>query len=647
MNYLKLLLFLSLGFHVSAQKNVRAWYAKGQVWVVWELSDSLPETYSIYAHPSSFTDASKALLVGRIFKEEYLPGALKQQVDISATYKIPNSNGGKYQLLPKEGLFVFTPHQAGSLWFAVAENEDKKVEASQNITAKAITFKYDPINEPVECHLQYTEVSSPGFITQSYYMWADGRQNQWDGRPDFPIMANKAKNGMPSMFLVSASVNIDTTKSIPEVVWLSGGECAARQNVPDGREIVNIKPKDGILVSHNDDLFGHLLNYLGQFETSSRHIGWRKNYDPFSMDNAPKEIDTVVNYTQRRYIWIDEWLIKNFHVDPTRIHINGHSLGAKGAASISKAYPDHYASTTMFNIGFLEDEPPSLADIFFGPSKLFYPTNIVNRDGITITYPNLSNITDRNSIERDLPFMRVFHGKSDDNSGSAWDSYVVHQFYESDSIGWGVQIYWGERGHNIETGPEYNDHWHMGNNPNQQTIVDDASYEELKFRSRQSFPAFYNHHLESDNKLPGDGTPGIGPKGVGDDWGTWGGYHRWESEKVVDQKNLWSVVVWLESKAIFDHDNCPVNSLFADLAIRKPQAFLPTEGSLLNWNVKDNDTGIILVSGKTTVGVDGLVRIPQIEVFREDIRKIKISVIDPTVGTEQIPDTEFSDLVLY
>lgn len=106
------------------------------------------------------------------------------------------------------------------------------------------------------------------------------------------------------------------------------------------------------------------------------------------------------------------------------------------------------------------------------------------------------NITDRNATQRDLPLLRVFHAKNDIDSGSKWDDYVVKQFYASDSLGWGTQIYWGERAHGIETGPEHNDHWHNGNTPDLQTHVDDISYEETFIRSNQSFPAFFNHHLD-------------------------------------------------------------------------------------------------------------------------------------------------------
>ncbi|MBK7937605.1 MAG: hypothetical protein IPJ82_11140 [Lewinellaceae bacterium] len=113
---LGLLLFTATLF---SQTNVRAWYADGQVWIVWEASAPFPETFAVYAKPTSFTNTANATLVGRLFKEEYGPGALREQVDSAATYRIPDGNGGIYQLAGNEALFVATPHQAGALFFAV------------------------------------------------------------------------------------------------------------------------------------------------------------------------------------------------------------------------------------------------------------------------------------------------------------------------------------------------------------------------------------------------------------------------------------------------------------------------------------------------------------------------------------------------
>ncbi len=629
------LVFLTLTFSVAvfAQTNVRGWYADGQVWVVWNFATPLPETYAIWAKPTAFSNTADAVMVGRLFREEYLPVALKQQVDTAATYRIPNGQGGVYQLKADEALFVFTPHQAGQLFFAVTAWGQSTVSQGVNMTQNAVQFQYNPAGDPVECHLQATFLSpfDQNYRCFAFYMWSDGRQNHWEGRPDFPIMANAAKNGMPGMFLVSAPMDLDTTAGIPLTVWLHGGGGSARQSLAGSRQDVRLNPEKGILVAHNDDLFGYLLSFYPTADESvSKHFGWRKNYDPFTGE-PPTVIDTVINYTQRRYLWIDQWLVKNYHVDPLRININGHSMGSRGATMMAKAFPDHYASATIFNNAGASDEPPGPIDVVYGSTTTPFPTNLTDYEGKTLVFHQLTDYNTRLSNFRDLPLMRYYHAKNDIGGSNEWDKDVVAQFRAADSLGWGAQLSWSERAHGIDTGVDFDDHWTNGNGPTEQTVVDDIAYEEVNFRSDVSFPGFFNHRLDPQNNDPGDGTQGTGANGVGDDWGTWGGYHRWENT----QENAvgWQTTAWLESNAVFGNDNCPSNSLLADLAIRKPQVFKPQTGQTLKWVVKDAASGQTLQNGQVAVQADDLVVLPQIEVFRESIRKVRITIFDPTIPT--------------
>ena len=68
---LSLLAFCSL---VNAQSNVRAWYAKGQVWILWQTQQPFPQTYGIYKSNQPFTNTNQATAIGRPFAYEYLIG---------------------------------------------------------------------------------------------------------------------------------------------------------------------------------------------------------------------------------------------------------------------------------------------------------------------------------------------------------------------------------------------------------------------------------------------------------------------------------------------------------------------------------------------------------------------------------------------
>lgn len=631
--FLSLAIVLLPVFSCFSQTNVRAWYADGQVFVVWNIDLPIEQTYAIYASPAPFTTTSSATLIGRPFALEYLAYGLKDNLsDTTATFRIPDGQGGLYQLGLYEGLFVFTPHQAGSLYFAVAKWGTTTVTPGQNITNAAVPFAYDPVGDPVTCHLQRTFPSpfTAGYVCFAYCLWADGRQNHWEGRPDFPIMANAAKNGMPGIFLVSVPVDLDTTSPFPLSVWLHGGGGLARQSLAGSRREVNIDPEEGILVAQDDKMYSYRGAIPPNGDQPTWHFGYAKNFDPFISGDVPTA-DTIINYTQRRYIWVDEWLARHFNIDTTRINIHGHSMGSAGSLALIKCFPNHYGSATIFNTGCAGPEDESNTIYIFGTKASNLPTNLKNRNGETVRFYDLWDLYTNCSSQRDIPLIRHWHGKNDDNGTMHWSPVVVQNFRICDSIGTGIQNFWSERPHGVDLAPDFNDHWIMGLPAIQQTATDNVDFAEARFRSNKSFPAFFNHRLDIKNNDPGTGMIGIN-NGDGDNWGTWGGYHRWGN--VSETAHSWEVTAWLESSAIYPNDNSPEDFLTADLAIRRPQAFLPATGQPIYYKVEDPGTGNTLQNGTTTVQADDLVVIPQVEVFKESIRKVHITVTDEITGIE-------------
>jgi hypothetical protein len=238
--------------------------------------------------------------------------------------------------------------------------------------------------------------------------------------------------------------------------------------------------------------------------------------------------------------------------------------------------------------------------------------------------------------------MRVWDGKNDDDGVMRWDSDVVAQYRAADSLAHGMQLYWDEREHGIDVRPA---HWTVGDNAAAQTYRDNAANQE-RYRADQSYPAFFNHRrYPGVGKNPGDGTRGTGGAGVGDDWGSFGGYHEWELSSILDTRAAWEVTAWLINNAPFPNDNCPDASLMSDVAIRKPQQFKPPTGRQLQWSVTRLSNNQVLQSGTTTVGADDLVSITGITVFKDPDR-VRIRVSDPTVAVEsrdsEMLPTEFS-----
>jgi len=592
---------------ILSQTNVRAWYAQGQVWVVWETPVPGPDTYGIYKKTTAFTNTNQANLIGRPFQFEYLPGTYYQQTgDPNFTYRIPKPDGTVYQLAPGEGLFVETVLNTGSAFYAVVAWGQTAVTGGMNITQNAADYTYNPITQPVNCHLQRTEILPSGHQTAWFSMWALGRQNENAGRPDFPVLANAAKNGMPSMFIISLSLTLDTSggQKMPMTHVFHGGGGLAKQMVANRFKQFNFEPKQGVSVAHNDDFPVNTLTDTGDsIFTAGRSLwfGWTKRHNPFEFGFAAMPGDTVINYTQRRIVWISDWLVKHFPIDPNRVAVMGYSMGSGGAAVLAKSFPDKFSTACMFNAGFRgADDATSVRIVGSRSDNL--PTNLRGWNNQTVHIEQVFSLNVPCSDQRDFPVMRVWIGKNDDNGRMHWGPAVAAQFRQADSLGWGTQIHWDERGH---TYPMLDFHWIQGENPSEQTYRDNLSYQEL-FRSNQSYPGFFNHRLEPLNNDPGTGQLGIN-NGDGDNWGTWGGWHNWDLASITDEPGKWEVTAWLTGNALFTNDNCPENALLTDFSIRKPQQFKPAPGKMLEWRVSDVANNQLIQAGLTTVLPNGLV----------------------------------------
>lgn len=622
-----------LPFALHSQSNIRAWYAQGQVWIVWETQFPYPETYAIYKHDQPFTSTTEATIIGRPFAYEYLPGTFYVQTgNPDITYTIPLPDGSTYTLLKDEALFVETTMDNGSAYYAVTEWGNTAVVPGVNSTSSAVIFNYDPVNDPVNCHLQLTNTIPSGHVIKWYNLWLLGRQDESTGRPDYPVMANAFKNGMPAMFIVSESGTMDTTgnRRIPATHWLHGGGGTANGTLPNRFLALNISPVLGISVSHNDDFYHLVQTDTGAVGSSSRTawFGWTRAHNPFNPSFQAAPGDTIINYTQRRILWINQWLIRNYRVDPGRVALQGYSMGSAGVSALAKAYPNLFSTVCAFNNGYRRVFEETIVAIQ-GTVEDNLPTNLLNRNNENIGINEVFDLNTPLSNARDYPLFRTWAGKNDQNDRMHWGPDLVEQYIKADSLGWGMQISWDERPHTYDS---LYFHWIYGLSYIVQTYRDNLAYQEL-FSSKQSFPAFFNHRLDHKNNDPGTGIQGIN-MGDGDNWGTWGGFHNWDLSTLVDEPARWEVTAWLTTNAPFQHDITTDVYLTADLAIRKPQEFKPGPGIQLDWKVSDLLTNEVLQNGVITTGEDSLVILPAINVYQESAHRVRITVTPATTSVD-------------
>ncbi len=444
-NCLKLALLLSLfGSVAFAQTNVRGWYKNGQVWIVWQVTHADSPHYAIYANRTAFSNTRNATLIGRLFWQEWSGLRLKDTArSDTVTYKIP-TDAGDYHLRLNEGLFVgtVTPADAGTRFFAVARWGDSLVTANNRIS---VTATYS-LNEPPMCYEQYRGTNL-GYPFAIFNMWADGRDNDAAGRPDFPVMGNRHKHGAPHIFIVAAQQGGPPPGPLPATIFLHGGggaegEPGARTFLPPNSPEFGLIPTGGLIITHEDRMYRERLpgGALG-----TQWFGYYRRMDAF-FPVIPMSADTVINYTQRRVVWINDWLARNGTIDSTRLSVMGHSNGARGARYLMKVYPQKFSSVTMFTS--ITRGGVALISNLLGDDSLNLPTNLRDRKGQAVRMNQLWDLTSTFAPARDLPLTRLYAGKRDlENPNSVWDASLVGELRKEDSLSYGMHIYWDERKH--------------------------------------------------------------------------------------------------------------------------------------------------------------------------------------------------------
>lgn len=616
----------------DAPINVRAWAAAGQVFVVWQVSSNLPLTFDVYRSATPVTNIAQATLVGRLFQPEWQGDRLKI-ADGSLTWRVPDGQGGTCQLAANEGLFVFTPHAAGNEYFAVVKNSGTVV-TPLNRTATSVSYGYDPVNDPVTCHLQSTGTTTRNYPYSVYAMWADGRDEDTDARPDFPIMANAAKNGAPHVFAVyEPKGGLPVSGRYPAVLCFHGGASSGQWSIwaPESGVTANCgnRLEEGVVVAHDDRVF--MVKATGAVDATlpSFWLGWSPSMDPFAVSILTAAAQPVVPYTQRRVMWIQDWLEQRstYRIDTNRVSLMGNSMGGAGSSMLARRFPERIAAATCYvpPVGFAENTGHAARMI--GTSAQNLPSIEPSPAGGVLRMNDYWDFAVRlSTARRDAPFMRFYRGRSEfytDPETPAWGADTVVPCYSNlNATAWGTHLFWDQRDHSPSdwsTEDPSNPYPDIGqwvrpvltDRPSRTSII--------RYRRDQSFPAFFNDDQNSGvaGRQPsmGDGDPLDG-----DLWGTWGGYYDWDQTDLSDTTAYWACTVFLTGLSSVSVDNYPGTSAACDVAIRRPQNFNPATGTGLTWRLRRLGDGAVLQSGGATVGANNLVTLTGLTIYKDPAR---------------------------
>jgi len=592
-----------------AQTNVRAWSAAGQVFVVWQVDAKTPLTYDIYRSATPISTTAKGTLAGRVFEPEW-SGARLKLVSPTARWRIPGAEGGIYQLAANEGLFAFTPRAQSSEYFAVVRNGSTAVSAA-NRTSAAVPVAYDPANQPVSCHLQLAGTTPLGYPYRTYAMWVDGRDDPSDARPDFPVMANAAKNGAPHVFSVFEPRTGLPASPYPATICLHGGGPSGSHWAwaPESFHYASDEatPIGGITVAMDDRLFV-ATNGVVNLDRPTNWFGWWPGMDPIG-SNLPPNSAVVVPYTQRRLVWIIDWLQQRstYAIDRDRTSVMGNSMGGAGTMLLSRFRPDRFSAATAF---VPQHYTPETGQRLFGTTAQNLATTEVGPSGSPLRVNDFFDYAVRLSPQsRDLCFTRIFRGRRD--ASVDWGPLTIGLFNDMNAARWGAHLYWDNRDHTASdwttddpTTPAVD----IGEWVSPVRTERSGAPYQARLRASQSYPGFFDDDQNPSavgrqpslgNGSPDDGTP----------WGTWGGYFDWDTRTIFDTQQGWSCTVFLVGQSDVTVDNFPGATATTSVVIRKPRQMRPPSGAMLSWSLRDDRSDAVLQSGSTIAEADGVVAI--------------------------------------
>jgi hypothetical protein len=177
--------------------------------------------------------------------------------------------------------------------------------SAANLTSGPVPITYDPVSEPVECHLQLSGQTSLGYPFKTFALWSDGDDNPAAGRPDVPILANAAKNGAPHVFTVFEPQGGLPAGPYPATICLHGGGPSGSHWswAPESFHYANDEatPVQGITVAMDDRVFVSTSGVVNT-DRPSNWFGWWPGMSA-TASNVPPSNAVVVPYTLRRLVW--------------------------------------------------------------------------------------------------------------------------------------------------------------------------------------------------------------------------------------------------------------------------------------------------------------------------------------------------------
>lgn len=546
--------------------ELKAFYRDGQVFITWKEAETMEgSTFNVYVSPKLIKNIKHEKLAAHNIERHSARDWWRDQ----ASFKKDTPHGkpvgfiiesGGQSLDPNDGLFVYTvPKEVKrKLYFAVTNTdesgkENKNIIIGRNSLSEGIEAFYAPV-KPI---------------------WlGPGIQHEPGAGNDYPLnLILHSQGGVyyDSDYLVFGDETLG---------WRAGLPFKFHVQIKNEEIIVN--PTDRVWINrpHNEAKDGG-MNAIWTF--------WY-GYNSKIYNRSLMSEGIPVNYTEKRLLWILNWVQNYYQTDPNRWYCIGSSMGGCGTISFGLRHPELFAALYAW--------VPIVSYTYVGKASAHrlepscwtgkIPEDLKTNEGVSLL-ERMNSVNYVKNTNSDLPFLFLVNGRLDEEI--PWENNPP--FYRAmNEAKQAFTVYWDNRNHSSSGGkgsPE-----------------DVRKYREWikRFRLNESFPAFSN---TSNNNNPGNGNPEDGDlsgwMNRGMDW-----------KDIVDETEKYSITIFADYPGI-------IFPLQTDIRLRRLQKFKPKPGELLKVEIDNNSPVFINVNS------DGSIDIPKVIIKSLDGTSIKIEIV--------------------
>lgn len=471
---LRSLLILAVAFSASAAPvdELKAIARDGQVFLTWKEAETPSgTTFNVYVATAPITDIAKAKQIGHHIERHsardwwedpvsFKKNALAGKPDVKPVGWRIDSSGQR--LDPQGGLFVHTVPKGSSenLFFAVTSSdatgkEDATLAAGANALTNGIAAAGGTI-KPIWQHEGQAPAAGTG--------------------KDLPLWLNlHAKGGVVANmeYLVFGDETMGWREGLPFKFSVR----------VENNEVV-VRPTDRVWINrpHKEASDGG-TNAIWTF--------WY-GYNSHIYDRELMASGVPTNYTERRNLWILNWVREHYAVDPKRWSCSGGSMGGCGTVSFGFRHPELFAAchahVPIVSYTALGSNSASRleASCWTGPITSELKTN----EGVSLL-DRMNGTKFVTESKDDLPYLFMLNGRQD--GSIPWQNNPP--FYRA--------LIASRRG--------FAAYWDNGTHPTcgKDAPADVKAWAERfrRFRSDESYPAFAN---TSTDRNPGNGAPDDG-----------------------------------------------------------------------------------------------------------------------------------------